>query len=305
MDPIATAFETLNSHPDFRVLRRFAPVDCYRQPQGATRTMMVIDTETTGLSAAQDKIIEIGFVLARFDAATGDICDVIERYSGLEDPGFPLSEAIKEITGISDADLVGQHFDDDRIRAAIAKADLVVAHNAQFDRGFLDLRFPDFTGKWWACSIKDAPWTEMRTGSAKLEFLATQCGVFYDAHRALVDAEVLLHVLTVEAHDGNSVSSHLIARARKPSYRVWAIDSPYDRKDDLKGAGYRWADGNDPALPRKAWYKDGVLELDDELKFLGGIYGTAKEVVVEAMTGRERYSSRAGVISNRAVLVSA
>ncbi len=147
MDNITQAFNTLNSHPDFRVLRRFTPFDCYHNPQGATRILMAIDTETTGLSAGRDKIIEIGYVLARFDTVTGNICVVIERYSGLEDPGFPLSDAIKEITGIKDEDLAGQHFADDQIRAAIAKADLVVAHNAQFDRGFLDLRYPEFANK--------------------------------------------------------------------------------------------------------------------------------------------------------------
>ena len=85
---------------------------------------------------------------------------------------------------------------------------------------------------------------------------------------------------------------------------MWAVDSPFDRKDDLKGAGYRWADGSDPALPRKSWYKDGVLDLDAELKFLGGIYGKEKEVIVDAMSGRERYSSRPGNTSNQPVNIA-
>lgn len=290
---IQSALVALDSHPDYRVLRRFSPVDCYQQPTVAMKFMLVIDTETTGLDSNKDKIIEIGYVMARFDTTTGSICDVTERYSGLEDPGFSISPEITKITGITTEDVAGKHFDDAIIQAAIAKADVVVAHNAKFDRGFLERRYPEFASKWWACSIQEGPWQEMHTGSSKLEYLAYLQGFFYSAHRALTDAEVLLHVLT-GSHDGKSIASHLLAKARQVTYRVWAVNSPYDKKDDLKKNGYRWSDGTDPNLPHKSWYKEGVWDLKSETEYLADVYETPADVIIEAVTGRDRYSTRLG-----------
>ena len=113
-------------------------------PNSKLRKLLVIDTETTGLDKKKDKIIEIGYVIVHFDPETGAILDVVRRFSGFEDPGFPLPENITQITGITDQDVAGQKFDDDQINADIAESDLVVAHNAGFDRGFLELRFEAF-----------------------------------------------------------------------------------------------------------------------------------------------------------------
>ncbi|MCL2351334.1 MAG: PolC-type DNA polymerase III [Firmicutes bacterium] len=92
----------------------------------------VFDLETTGLSRENDKIIEIGAVRIR----GGVITDTFSRYV---DPGVSLPAEITALTGITDAMLAGAP---DIARAlpeflAFAGADVLVAHNAGFDMGFV------------------------------------------------------------------------------------------------------------------------------------------------------------------------
>lgn len=291
--------QQLEATGDFKVLRRFEPAQSYAPLDGVDpqqlRVAMVVDTETTGLSKDDDRIIDLGYVLAEFHPGTGLVHRVLARYSGFEDPGRPIPANITELTGIRDADVAEQVLDEVRVEAAIARADVVIAHNAPFDRGFLEKRFPSFMDKWWACSQREAPWQAMMTGSTKLEWLAYQLGgVFYDAHRALVDAEVLLFLLSRPGLEGRTILSHILERSGRRTYCVWAEHAPFEMKDRLRrDKGYSWSDGASPEKPIKAWYKAGVVDLAAELAMLGSeIYPRAAQVTVDTVTGRQRYTDR-------------
>lgn len=59
----------------------------------------------------------------------------------------------------------------------------------------------------------------------------------------------------------------LLANARKPTWRIWAEDSPFALKDVLKARGYQWNPDGTP-LP-KAWFIDVVDDQrEEELSFL-------------------------------------
>lgn len=301
-DSETCAAKALEATGNFKVLRRFAPPDLYAPlgvvDEATLKVIMAVDTETTGLDKAKDKIIELAYVLARFNPATGRIHDIISRYNGMQDPGMPLPEHITKITGITDADVAGQSLDRARILADMAKVDLIIAHNAPFDRGFIEVEFPEAAGKWWACSNREGPWEAMLAGSTKLEFLAYKIGgIFYDAHRALTDAEVLLHLLTLPAHDDQPILKHVLDRSRQLTYRIWATAAPYDKKDALKiDRGFKWNDGTDPDRPIKAWFKEGIVGadcLEAALADLGEhIYDGRGYVTVDEITGRERFTDR-------------
>jgi DNA polymerase III subunit epsilon len=150
-------------------------------------------------------------------------------------------------------------------------------------------------GDRWACSQKEAPWQEMMTGSVKLEWLAYQLGeVFYGAHRALVDAEVLLFILTKTGPNARTILSHVLESSARRTFCVWAENAPFDKKDVLKKEkGYRWSDGSSAEKPIKAWYKAGVIDLAAELAMLGAeVYGRPAQVTVDTISGRERYTER-------------
>jgi DNA polymerase III subunit epsilon len=192
------AVTALHAAGAFRVLRRIN-LDQDRRLTRRTvcnsRIGICIDTETTGLNHNQDKIIELGIVAFEYDPFTAEIIRVADRYSGFEDPGFPLSAETTEITGITDDMIRGHSFDDERVSRLADQATLVIAHNAGFDRKFVEVRFPAFSRLPWACSVTQINWPAERMSTRILEYLLYKFGWFINAHRALDDAEGLLGIL--------------------------------------------------------------------------------------------------------------
>jgi DNA polymerase-3 subunit epsilon len=286
----------LEQHADYRVLRRLVPcMDFGPHPgqPGAVQRVLVLDTETTGLSHPADKIIELALLLVQVDTATGLPFGAVDAFEGFEDPGMPIPKVAQEVTGISDEMVKGQRLDDEQVAALVSKADLIVAHNAGFDRPFVEARFPCFVAKSWACSFMDIDWKAAGSGSSKLSALANDQGWFYDAHRAQMDCHALLQVLRQPVGPSATTGlSQLIAAAAQPSFKLRATGSPFESKDQLKARGYRWdADA-------RVWYCTLASQtlLDAELDWLKAeVYGRrSARPDVEAMDSTIRYSTRPG-----------
>ena len=295
----------LAQHADYRVLRRLVPcLDCGPNPTAPTsaadactvQRVLILDTETTGLSHQADKIIELAMLLVAVDTATGLPFGPVEIFEGFEDPGMPIPLVAQEITGISDDMVKGQRLDDAAVAAMVAKADLIVAHNAGFDRPFVEARFPGFAAKHWACSFADINWKAAGAASSKLSALANDQGWFYDAHRAQVDCHALLQVLSrpvgSKGDAGSTGLTQLIRAAAQPSYKVRATGSPFETKDKLKARGYRWE------ADAKVWACRVASEplLEAELAWLTDeVYGHRRpQAEVEAFNALTRYSLRPG-----------
>jgi len=158
-------------------------------------SLVVLDFETTGLSPAQgDRAIEIGAVQIR----QGQITD---RFQSLMNPGMPVSSFIESYTGISnemldDAPPCGQVMKD--FADFLGDQDLV-AHNASFDRRFMDAEMKRIRRRYkgdFLCSLlvsrrlyQDAP--NHRLGSLVEYKQIPNDGTF---HRALADAEMTTHL---------------------------------------------------------------------------------------------------------------
>lgn len=95
-------------------------------------TFVVVDLETTGLSAHKDRIIEIGAVKIHGG-------EEISRFSTFVDPGRLIPPLITNITGISDDDVDGAPEEAQAVKDFLefARGSVLVAHNARFDIGFL------------------------------------------------------------------------------------------------------------------------------------------------------------------------
>jgi DNA polymerase-3 subunit epsilon len=193
----------------------------------------------------------------------------------------------------------GLRIDDAAVTALVQQADLVVAHNAGFDRPFVEARLPVFASKSWNCSFMGIDWKKEGSGSAKLEFLASERGWFYDAHRAQVDCHALLQVLASPLADGQTGLLRLLSGLGQTRYKLRATGAPFESKDKLKARGYRW-DGEG----RVWWCSLGSDDLlDAECDWLREeVYGrrTAR-VQLEALDSRVQYSSRSGQVSVRTV----
>jgi len=236
------AIQQLEASGRYRVIERLNAPACYNQGEPVTaRIGIVIDVEATGLDTANDKIIELGFIVFSYDAHSGLIYRILHSYGGFEDPLEPLQDIIKQITGISDEMVKGQKLDDNQINLWLEKADLIIAHNASFDRPMLERRLPITAQANWACTFSDIAWQDEDITSLKLDYIAYKLGYYFDGHRAVNDAQATLHLLTKALPcSGTLTMSALLTHARENSRRYFAIAAPFDRKDDLKARGYRW-----------------------------------------------------------------
>lgn len=300
MGTLKTAVETVRASGQYKLIQRldidnhpgFTPAE----EGDVLKVGACLDTETTGFSPDKDKIIELGIVLFEFTAEPHfKITRIIDRYNGFEDPGEPLDQEIKDVTGITDEDLAGQKFDDEKINAMLDRADLIIAHNSAFDRPFTEARFPVTIKKCWACSLAQINWKAEYIAAAKLEYLLFKCGGwFIDAHRALNDAEGLLALLMEKlSHTGGRVFEQILKKARSHDTRLYAVGSPFDTKDKLRENGYRWEPGGNGKS--KAWWKDVDGRPDAELSWLGeNIYpdGDTSGVIQIPVNAFVRFSNR-------------
>lgn len=290
LEAMAAALETSGR---YRVLRRLEPRAAVSPPEGArSRLGLLVDVETTGLDPGRDEIIELAMVPFSY-GLTGEIYSVGEPFQELRQPSVPIPPEITAITGIDDAMVAGRSIDPGEVAHFAAPAALVVAHNAAFDRRFLE-RFCDvFTTKPWACSMSQVDWAAEGYEGVKLSYLASGAGFFYERHRATHDCLAAIELLAMPLpRSGASGLVQLLERARTPSWRIWAENSPFDLKDILKARGYRW-NGDDNGLPR-AWYIDvGDSQKDAELTFLQSeIYQRDVELLVRRIDAYDRFSDR-------------
>jgi len=284
----------LEATGDYRIIKRFTPVASYYAPNEATKRIGIfLDTETTGLDVDTDKIIELAMVPFEFDAS-GHIYRLLPEYNGLNDPGMPIPEIARQITGITDEMVKGQSIDVAAVKKLLSGAAIVIAHNARFDRPFCEVLLDEFKDISWACSIADVNWQEEGIEGVKLEFLAYKFGFFFEGHRATIDCQAGIEILSRPLpQSGERVLKRLLEHARRTEVRLWAKGAPFEKKDDLKKRGYRWSSGEKGK--RKAWYKDlQEDQLEDELLYLNThIYSReVAELPMDRFTAMLRYSSR-------------
>lgn len=157
-------------------------------------TYVVLDTETTGLNAREDTLIEV---------AAAKVCggEIIDTFSQLIDPARPISAKISQLTGITQDMVQGQplleavlsdfrEFVDDAI---------LVAHNAEFDVGFLNQSAERIGMEAWTEPVVDtlslARALYPGEKNYRLKTLTQKFGVqLVNHHRALADAEATAKV---------------------------------------------------------------------------------------------------------------
>ena len=208
-----------------------------------------IDVETTGLKKEEDEIIEIALRLLKIDKATGSILSIEKSYESFNDSNSVLDPKITLITGITKGMIKDEKIDWTIVGEIFDNSDLIVAHNARFDRGFLDRYLAISKEKIWACSHRDIEWLERGFVKNSLELLSIWHGFYYDSHRAMNDVDALIHLVIHPSYIENKPLIELIENAKKIHYKVVAVNSPFETKDILRSNYYRW----NPKI--RAWWK--------------------------------------------------
>ena len=142
-----------------------------------------LDLETTGLSADDDEIIEVGAV--KFQGER-----ILDTFQSFTNPHRRLSDFIKRYTGISQAD-VDRAPSFGKVSAKLAPfigSSPVVGHNIAFDLGFLSGKGLKLSGP--RCDTWDLAYVLMPGASDySLSKLAASLGIDHArAHRAVEDA---------------------------------------------------------------------------------------------------------------------
>ena len=214
-------------------------------------TGLVLDTETTGLNHQTDTVIEIAIRPFRFNIETFEIVSVGDSYSGLQDPGHPLSSTTVSLTGLTDELLHGHTINWGAVSSRISECSLIIAHNAKFDRPFIDQLAELSEGKLWGCSMTQIDWLSKGFKTQKLSLLTHYHGFTFDGHRALSDVDATLHLISmIDPETGKPYLAELAESIKKVRIRVLAWKSSFEKKDLLKNAGYKWNDQN------RVWLKE-------------------------------------------------
>ena len=80
----------LDQHQDYLVVKRFERVKNYHSPNNENKLIGVfLDTETTGTSYLNDKIIELALVPFEY-SRDGKIYNILDTYSEFHDPGISI-----------------------------------------------------------------------------------------------------------------------------------------------------------------------------------------------------------------------
>lgn len=160
---------------------------------GFDGTFICFDIETTGLSAARDKITEIGAVKVE----NGIITD---KFSTFVNPEMPIPQKITQLTGITDEMVKDAPSQSEAVGAFLEFAgdNVLVAHNAPFDTSFIAKACEDMGREYNYTSIDTvaisrAILTDIK--NCKLDTVAKflRLGEF-NHHRATDDAEMLAKI---------------------------------------------------------------------------------------------------------------
>lgn len=160
---------------------------------GFDGTFICFDIETTGLSAARDKITEIGAVKVENGVIT-------DTFSTFVNPEMPIPQKITQLTGITDEMVKDAPSQSEAVSAFLEFAgdNVLVAHNAPFDTSFIAKACEDMGREYNYTSIDTvaisrAILTDIK--NCKLDTVAKflRLGEF-NHHRATDDAEMLAKI---------------------------------------------------------------------------------------------------------------
>jgi len=154
----------------------------------------VIDTETTGGRAVDNRIIDVAVFHFRGE-------EIVDRFQSLINPERPIPQWITQLTGISDEMVKDAPVFSDIADSLLAflERGVFTAHNAKFDFGFVKEEFArlgQFFDQPQCCTLKLARQLYPELSSRSLGALCEHLMIdIWDRHRAGGDAEATVYVL--------------------------------------------------------------------------------------------------------------
>jgi len=213
------------------------------------QTVLIIDTETTGLDPAKDVIVEVGAALYSLEHRT-----TIAQMSTLVD--FGKGNAAEEVNRIPPKALL--HLSTEKemptmLRHMATHADVFAAHRADFDRSFVAAADSHLAESLpWVDTKYDVEWPRSKHGDGLVHVALAHGVPVVSAHRALTDCMLLAALFERVQRAGKDLET-MLKRALRPKVRLVA-DVPRERNDELKASGFRW----DP--DRRQWWRTTFVD---------------------------------------------
>jgi DNA polymerase-3 subunit epsilon len=196
------------------------------------RRLLILDTETTGLSPRHGHCIEVGAVL--FD---------VPRRAVLSQLSFLLpceENPARHVNGIDPAVTTLPQPREAALAcflALVESADALLAHNVAFDRQWFGHGPLPELERPWICSMDDIRWPPERQlrPTPSVRDLALSYGVpVWAAHRALTDCTYLVQVF-----ERCPELEELLRSALEPR-RLYRAEVSYAKRQLARDAGFRW-----------------------------------------------------------------
>ena len=184
---------------EWKLIRKLHLPEKYNDPSGGEiKKGIVLDVEATGLSIGHDDVIQLALLPFDYEVSSGKILNIQKEdaFDGLREPRIPISKEASLVTGITNEMVINKKIDSKEVEKIINSSDLIVAHNASYDRPMVEQHWDCFKNISWACTFKSIDWLEEGFSSAKLELLGMNYGWFYDGHDAFNDCEACLALLS-------------------------------------------------------------------------------------------------------------
>ena len=245
-------------------------------PEKRVRKLVILDTETTGLTADAE-LIELAFCVCSYDVRTKEVLSIDCCFDAFSKPERELSEEIQELTGIRPEQLKKRLMWEDFAEYLPEKC-LVVAHNASFDRRIFEKSFnrPESWDLHWADSLTQIDWVKKGYRAKNLEMLAYLLGYWYNAHRAIDDVLMLLQVLRA-----SGTLAELCSNAAEVSIEI-EVKCSFEDKERVKESGFRWRGEN------KTWFRE-FRSMSDWEAVRRGLPASVKVVGSVVLNSQNRY----------------
>ena len=214
-----------------------------KNDKGVIESVLILDTETTGLDENKNEVIEIGCLLFHVPSKS-----VLSQLSFLLPVNVNEAQHINgipvEVSNVSQPWKEGINF----FLKMVASCDFIVAHNATFDKKWFGKgRLPDLD-KNWICSLEDINWSFKKNLKSRpsVSDLALAFNIpVWNLHRALADCYYISEVFKKVENLENT-----LLKATEPRYLYKAIVS-YEDRSMAKNAGFRWNSPVQGAWTRK------------------------------------------------------
>lgn len=201
------------------------------------KTVAIVDVETTGLDRDKDHVIELAYVLWSVEHRT-----MLECFSSLL--AVPTVNAAEAVNGIPPTALPhsGEEWRDVWLMFADAacRADAIVAHQADFDRAFVERLCgkENRSARPWICSREDVTWPKAAAGTSLIATALAHGVAVVAAHRAINDCLTLVRLFESVPDIAERLEAGLV-HARLPKARLVSL-APYEEREIVKEHGFRW-----------------------------------------------------------------